>query len=206
MLEMILKRPKISSQQDIIDKFSVKELIEFERFCRDNANWDEMEKCFAKDSKVIISWFQGSGGEFVEASRKMKGRAPHKIYNTEIWINHGKAVAIMMATIQSRSDIGGYPLELWSDAKIVFRVQKNDEQWYIKSMECIYEKDSLVPVYPNSRATLDTDELSNFRESYACLSYVLSKNGYEINGDLPGLDRPELVEKLYKEADEWLMN
>ena len=31
------------------------ELINFERFCRDNAQWDEMRKCFAKDSFVNIS-------------------------------------------------------------------------------------------------------------------------------------------------------
>jgi hypothetical protein len=203
---MILTRPKIKAYQDTIDKANVKELIEFERFCRDNALWEEMDQCFLKDSNVNISWFQGTGSEFVEASKKMTTRAPHKIYNTEIWLNGDKAVAIMLVTIQSRTDIGGYLVELWSDAKLVFRVQKNDDQWYIKSMECIYEKDSLVPVYPNSRTTLEMEELSNFRQSYACLSYVLSKNGYEVNGDLPGLDRPELVEKLYKEADEWLMN
>ncbi|MFD9628339.1 nuclear transport factor 2 family protein [Peribacillus muralis] len=201
---MILKRPTVNTQQDLLDKASVKELIEFERFCRDNALWNEMDKCFTSDSKITISWFQGTGHEFVEASKKMPGRAPHKIYNTEIWLNGDKAVAIMIATIQKRIDINGYPVELNSDAKLVFSVQKINGQWYIVSMEGIYEKDSLVPVYPNASITVPVEEISKFRESYACLSYVLSQDGYDIADDLPGIDRPDLVEAFYKKTDEWL--
>jgi len=205
MYNMILKRPMINTERDIIDKASVKELIEFERFCRDNSMWDEMDKCFTEDSKVVISWFQGTGHEFVEASKKMIGRAPHKIYNTEIWVNGDKAVAIMITTIQKRVDIGGYPLELMSDAKIVFRTRRVDGIWYIVSLEGIYEKDALVPVIPNNNIVVPIEELSKFRESYACLSYVLNKDGYEIDCNLPGIDRPDLVEKFYQETDEWLL-
>jgi len=202
---MILKRPIINTQKDIIDKANIKELIEFERFCRDNSIWDEMDKCFATDSKVVISWFQGTGHEFVEASKKMEGRAPHKIYNTEIWVNGDKAVAIMITTIQKRVEFGGYPLELISDAKLVFRTQRIDGIWYIVSLEGIYEKDALVPVIPNSNIVVTVEELSKFRESYACLSLVLSMAGYEIDHNLPGIDRPDLVEEFYKEAEEWLI-
>lgn len=203
---MILKRPMINTKKDIIDKANVKELIEFERFCRDNSMWDEMDKCFAADSKVVISWFQGTGHEFVKASSKMKNYAPHKIYNIEIWINGDKAVAIMMATIQSRTDFGGYQVELMSDAKLVYRIQRTNGIWYIVSLEGIYEKDALVPVIPNSNIVVTIEELSKFRESYGCLSLVLSRAGYEIDNNLPGIDRPDLVDKLYKETDEWLCN
>lgn len=189
---------------DCLNKASIKELIEFERFCRDNFIWDEMDKCFAADSKVLISWFHGTGHEFVEASKKMVGRAPHKIYNTQIWVNGDKAVAIMIATIQKREDIGGYQIELMSDAKLVFRTQRIDDIWYIVSLEGIYEKDALVPVIPNSNIVVPVEELSKFRESYACLSLILSRAGYEIDPNLPGIDRPDLVEKFYKETDEWL--
>ncbi|MDQ7093623.1 hypothetical protein REC12_08480 [Desulfosporosinus sp. PR] len=93
---MILTRPGISSPQEMLDKAAIKELLEFERFCRDNALWDEMKKCYAEDSTVNISWFQGSGHGFADASSKMESKAPHKLYNTAIWLNGDKAVAIMM--------------------------------------------------------------------------------------------------------------
>jgi len=202
---MILKRPGVNTQQTMIDKASVKEVIEFERFCRDNALWEEMEKCYAKESHVMISWFKGTGAEFVAASRKMKGRAPHKIYNTEIWLNGDKAIAIMLVSIQYRVVINGCPVELMSDAKLVFRVQKMDDLWMIQSMEGIYEKDALVPVYPNGNLTISRDELSKFRDPYACLSYVLTMEGYKVDSALPGIDQPEQVEKLYHEVNEWLI-
>ncbi|SHI75957.1 bile acid 7-alpha dehydratase [Propionispora hippei] len=200
----MLTRPVGNTQQDMHDKSAIKELIEFERFCRDNALWEEMKKCYAQDSKVIISWFQGTGHEFVEASSKMKGRAPHKIYNTQIWLANGKAVAIMLVTIQIRIILNGFPVELMSDAKLVFCTEKIDGLWYIVSMEGIYEKDSLVPVFPNSNINLPLDDLAEYRESYACLSYTLNREGYDVDSNLPGIDRPDLVEKLYENAKAWL--
>lgn len=202
---MILKRPMTNTKQEVIDKSSIKELIEFERFCRDNSLWEEMHKCYAEDSKVTISWFQGTGYDFVEASKKMEGRAPHKIYNTQIWINGNKAVSIMIATIQKRTEINGHIMDLNSDAKLIFCTEKIDGIWYIVSMEGVYEQDSLVPAFPGENITIPLEEISKFRESYACLSYVLSKGGYDIDNNLPGIDRPDLVEKIYNKTNEWLM-
>ncbi len=51
---MILKRPKANTIEEMAEKNNIKELLEFERFCRDNALWYEMHKCFAEDSTVNI--------------------------------------------------------------------------------------------------------------------------------------------------------
>lgn len=201
---MFLKRPIQNTPEEILDKFSVTELINFERFCRDNAQWDEMKKCFAVDSTVTISWFQGTGAEFVDASSKMKTYAPHKLYDTLVWLNNNKAVSLTMATIQCRSNFDGHPVKLQSDVKLLYRTQKTDGIWYIVSMDGIYEKDSLVPVYPSCDIKIPVDEISKYRPSYANLSYFFSKDGYEVNSNLPGIDRPETVDKLYRQAEEWL--
>ena len=204
MTEVILKRPLLESKEVASQKAAIKELVEFERFCRDNALWDEMKKCYAIDSYVNISWYQGTGHGFVDGSSKMTTYAPHKIYNTEIWLNGDKAVAIMMTTIQMRMEIDGNPVELSSDAKLIFRTQKFDEQWYIIGFESIYEKDAIVPVLPNSNIHIPADEISTYRQSYACMIYMMRRNGTTVNENLPGIDRPDLVEKLYAETDEWL--
>lgn len=62
-------RPQINTVGDILEKESVKELVQFERYCRDNALWEEMDRCYTADSEIIISWFHGTGHEFVEASK-----------------------------------------------------------------------------------------------------------------------------------------
>ena len=43
---VILKRPTVKGVQDMVDKASVKELVEAERFFRDNGFWDEMVPAF----------------------------------------------------------------------------------------------------------------------------------------------------------------
>jgi len=201
---MFLKRPVPSTKESLVDKANIIELIQFERFCRDNAQWEEMKKCFTADSKVTVSWFQGTGVEFVDASSKMKSYAPHKLNNTLVWINDNKAVSLTMATIQCRSEISGQPVELQSDVKLLYRTEKIDGTWYVVSMDGIYEKDALVPVYPNNDIVVPMEEISKFRTSYANLSYTFSIQGYEIDQSLPGIDAPETVTKLYKVAEIWL--
>ncbi|MET4082696.1 hypothetical protein ABIB40_002660 [Pedobacter sp. UYP30] len=203
-MKILLKKPTENSIQNVVDKFDIKELIEFERFCRDNAQWEEMKKCFADNSTVTISWFKGSGHEFVDASSKMETYAPHKLFDTLIWINNDKAVAITMATIQIRMDMQGHTVELQSYVKLLYKTQRIDGAWSIISMEGIYEKDSLIPVTPTADITIPTEEIAKFRPSYANVSYALSKSGYEINNELPGIDRPETVTKLYQESEDWL--
>lgn len=163
-----------------------------------------MKKCFAINSTVTVSWFKGTGAEFVDASKEMKTYAPHKLYNTVVCLNNNKAVAITAATIQCRTNLNGFPVELQSDVKLMYKVQKKDSVWHIVSLDAIYVKDLLVPCYPECNITIPIEEISEYRPSYANLSYVFSKEGYEINAELPGIDRPETVNKLYREAEEWL--
>lgn len=203
-MKTLLRKPSGNTLENVIDKFNIKELIEFERFCRDNAQWEEMKKCFAENSTVTISWFKGSGHGFVDASSKMETYAPHKLFDTLIWLNNDKAVAITMATIQMRMEIQGHLLELSSDVKLLYKTQKINGLWSIISMEGIYEKDALIPVSPADGITIPKDEIAKFRSSYANMSYALSKSGYTVDVNLPGIDKPESVAKLYQESEDWL--
>jgi len=205
MTKIIVKRPLLVSEEAVREKSAIKELVEFERFCRDNALWDEMKKCYTTDSHVNISWYQGTGHGFVDASSKMKTRAPHKVHSTQVWLNGDKAVAIMTTTIDMPTQIDGIAVEISSDAKLIFRTQKIDGQWYIVRFEPIYEKDMIVPVVPNNKLHIPTDEISTYRQSYASMIYLMKRNGTVVNENLPGIDRPDLVEKLYADADEWLV-
>ncbi|MEA4895111.1 MAG: nuclear transport factor 2 family protein [Oscillospiraceae bacterium] len=200
---MLFLKPGPNTVQTVIDKYSIKELIEYERFCRDNAQWEEMRRCFMSDSRVTVSWFNGSGSEFVDASIKAEGYAPHKLYNTVIDLRGDKAVALTMAMISKRSTLDGATFDVQVGLRLLFCVQKISGLWLIKSMDGIYEKDNLIPFVGYSFA-IPEEETKKFRPSYACLSWVLDKEGYTINKDLPGIDRPETIEKLYREAENWV--
>lgn len=201
---MFIKRPMSNSKEEREAKYDIRELLDFERFSRDNAQWDEMRKCFTKDSYVNVSWFQGAGDEFVTASERMNSYAPHKIYNTLIWVNGDRAVAIMMATIQIRRVIDEVEYEVDSDVRLVTSVVKEDGQWYIARFECIYDKDEIRPVVPMKTMNISREELSKYRESYACISYLTDKTGMKISQEMLGRDRPEMVEEFFKSLEEWL--
>ncbi|WP_368292968.1 nuclear transport factor 2 family protein [Dehalobacter sp. TBBPA1] len=198
------RRMGSNTVEEVVDKSNIRELIEFERYCRDQKLWNEMEKCFHPDSSVNISWFRGTGHEFIEASKKMQSDAKHKINNTLVWLNKYRAVAEMMATIHILGELDGFPVDLMSYSRLHFRVEKREDMWRISSFDCIYEKDLLVPVYPNNKLVIQEEQFRKYRPSYASLSYMLAKEGYEIDVNLPGQDKPETIEKLYEVSTKWL--
>ncbi|NLI54916.1 MAG: SnoaL-like domain-containing protein [Clostridiales bacterium] len=189
-----------TSAEEMLDKFAIKELIEFERFCRDNALWEQMHDCYAAESYVNISWYKGDGHGFVRKSSEMKTKAIHRLNNTLVWLNGAKAIAVCMASIQSRKRFEQEEMDLLTNVKMIFRTVKDETmRWKITRLDVIYEKDSLIPSYPANRKPD-----FRFRESYANLSRVLEEEGYRIDLNLPGSDRPELVENLLREAQAWL--
>lgn len=198
---MLYSKLETKTVDVMLDKFAVKELIEFERFCRDNALWDQMLECFAKDAKVTVSWYKGDAEGFIQASSKMKTVAPHKLNNTLVWLNGRRAVAVCMACIQTRKEIEGISMDLSSYVRLVYTAFKDADIWKIASMDAIYEKDSLVPVSPASVHPSNT-----CRSSYALLTSMIGSEGYAIDQELPGDDCPELRDALLSKVEGWLAN
>ena len=200
---MLYKKQTTTTVEEMLDKFAIRELIEFERFCRDNALWEEMYKCFTDDSQVTISWYQGSGRGFVEASSKMKDSAPHKINNMMIWLNKDRTrgVAVMMASILMRRTVGGQVVDLNSYARLVFTTIKTENGWLIKTFDAIYEKDIVqFPCPPG----LFPDSGGEVRDSYGNLARLLGAQGYGIANDLPGDDKPETLTTLIDRVRDWI--
>ena len=191
--------PRTESAEDMLEKFRVRELVEYERFCRDNALWDSMLACFAQDSRVEISWYQGSGQGFVEASKKMKAKAPHKLNNTLVWLNGAHAASVTMGSIHIRRRIGGTWVALVSQVLFLYTARKEQGVWKIVTMNCIYEQDSLLPVcaVPPARQPF-------VRPSYRHLAQVLQEDGFSISEALPGDDQPPAVQALYAQAAAFL--
>jgi hypothetical protein len=71
------------------------------------------------------------------------------------------------------------------------------------SFDAIYMRDELTPAIPGQTISIDARELQSFRPTYRLLAYVLSLRKYAIDPDLPGDDRPELVQALMREVFSW---
>ena len=195
--------PSVYDSNTLSDRIIIREIVEFERYCRDYELWDQMKQLFLPDSIVKISWFEGTGEAFVENSKKMKG-ANHKIHNTIVQVHHDKAVAEIITQIQSRELLNGKLVDLVSYVRLLYRLKKVDDLWKIYSIDCIYEKDLLIPVIPGDNPTIDKKEFNKYRSSYSNLSLILATKESHTNQNLPGIDRMDTVVELYQKYDKWL--
>ena len=192
--------------QDSSDISEITQLILRERESRDLGRWDTMRDCFHPDSIVKISWFNGSGPEFVDGSIDMAERgmlAKHRLAPVHVVLSGDRAIARLTAIIDIPRIVDGTDLMLSAHGRFVYRVEKRDDVWGIFSFECIYMRDELTPTIPGQTIHIDPAEVEEFRPSYRNLAWCLKKTGYEVDPDLPGEDRPETVAALLREVEAW---
>lgn len=74
------------------------------------------------------------------------------------------------------------------------------------SLEIIYLQDNIIPVIPAAIAADDEilRSIAQNRKSYQLLSWVMQHKGYAVNGQLPGVDRPETTRELLARNEEWV--
>lgn len=194
------------SIQESADITAITQLILRERASRDMADWDTMRDCFHPDSKVKLSWFDGSGPQFVDGSIDMARRgmfAKHRLAPVLVSLAGDRAVASLTAIIDIPRVIDGVELILSAHGRFIYRAERRDDEWRIFSFDCIYMRDELTPAIPGQPIGIDPAEIQDFRPSYRNLAWCLMKTGYEVDQDLPGDDRPETVETLMQEVNDW---
>jgi hypothetical protein len=196
--------------QNIIDSAditAISQLIIRERESRDLGKWETMRDCFHPDSTVKISWFSGSGPEFVTGSIDMAKRgvfAKHRLAPVLVNLAGDRAVASLSAIIDIPSEIDGVDVVLSAHGRFIYRAEKRDDVWRIISFDCIYVRDEITPAILGQTVIINPEEVEGFRPSYRNLAWCLMKTGYEIDQNLPGDDQPETVENFMGEINAWL--
>lgn len=192
--------------QEAADVTAITQLILTERESRDLGHWETMRACFHPDSRVRISWFRGSGADFVKGSEDMARRkvlAKHRLTPPRVLISGERAVVTFPAIIDIPVQIKGVDLYLESHARFVYRVERRQDKWGIVSFEAIYMRDALSPAVPGQSVSIDAGEVNSFRPSYRLLSYFLRTQGYDVDADLPGEDQPERAQAFLREVYDW---
>lgn len=195
-----------NTPEDIVDKFNIREIVEYDRYCRDYNHYDEMRSLYSDDASVGVSWTKGGINNYVEGSRVNNAKAPakHKIFDVIIWKHGNRAIAESIQSIQIRCPLEGDVVDLATLMRKHYRLEKREGQWKIVSAEPIYEKDTMFSAYADGTFCPDREELASLRPSYANLMYRRMKYGGHPDAACAGEDKPETVEKLYKESSVWL--
>ena len=196
--------PRMRSSSDITE---IVQLVLRERQGRDRQWWAQMADCFASDSWVRVSWFAGTGAEFVAASQGRGGRKAHPVHRLAtpvVQVEGDRAVVEVAATIDFRGEIEGVETDQVTFGRLLYRVERHEDTWLIVDLTCVYERDTLAAVVPDTKIPLDRSLLATFRPSYRFLAYQFSVLGVTVADDLPGDDRPEELAALYAQSRTWL--
>ena len=185
---------------------AITQLVLAERECRDMGRWDRMKACYHPDAVVHISWFSGSGPDFVDASREMARRevpAKHRLGPLSVRVNGARAVATMAISIDIPAVLDGIEVMLTSHARVFYRAEFRDGGWRLSSFEVFYMRDELAARIPGQSVPVTAADVAGYRLSYRFLSLVLAKGGFPVRDDLAGEDRPETVEALCTQIYGW---
>ncbi|WP_411129241.1 nuclear transport factor 2 family protein [Streptomyces sp. x-19] len=189
------------------DVTEVSQLILHERRSRDRGWWPEMRECLAADAAVRLSWFRGSGADFVTASQEMAVRgdsATHTLGPPVVDVLGARALVEVAAAIHMRSELNDTQVDLTSHTRLLYRAERRTGRWVIVSLDPVYERDNLLPSLPGTHLEIAPDALARARPSYRMLTHLLNARGYPIADDLYGDDRPTPVQRLYRSLSDWL--
>lgn len=194
------------SLRQAADVSAVTQLILLERECRDLGRWQRMRECFHADSRVHLSWFTGTGPDFVTASVDMAERgmlAKHRLGPVLVRLGAERAVASLTGIIDIPHTLEGIEVQLSSHARMLYGVERRQAIWRICSFDAVYLRDELVPTVPGQKIHIAPEKLSGFRKPYRMLSYLLSLQGYAPNLDLAADDRPQSWQTLERTLFTW---
>ncbi len=189
------------------DYAAINNLIVAERMYRVSHRNEELAKCYVEDAQIHTSWQNGGVNTFVgQTTTEMVEELPmvNRCGGALIHQNGNKAFVEYPTTTIRGVYVNGVEAVLTSYMRLLYRVEKRNGEWKITSMESINESDELVPAIPGQDLKINPEDVKDIRLSYRWLTYTRRIAGGTISQDLPGTDRPDSAEKLYREADEWL--
>lgn len=100
--------------------------------------------------------------------------------------------------------INGVEAVIESYMRLIYRVEKRNNEWKIVNLTSIDEADKMQPAIPGQDLKVNPDDVAKLRRSYRFLAYGRIKAGGEISQDLLGTDRKADEDGLYQKAENWL--
>ena len=160
---------------------------------------------------TLSNRFTGDIDGFVNGSIKMASSgtaSAHTIQPVEVKLNKNKALVISTGSVNIRSTLDELECDVVSWVRFVSQLARVDGpsglEWKFLTLECIYDRDSVVPTRPLKDHSLVIQTHPEARASYKYLEWVLARRGYTIGKDLPGTDDEPGVKRLIERNEQWL--
>ncbi|SFO37053.1 nuclear transport factor 2 family protein [Actinomadura madurae] len=206
----VLLDPRLPEQQGLeAEAAAIRTALLAERAAKDLGQWDVMASLFAPDARISVSWFQGRADDFVESARarSARGGSPsfHEIGAISVLVRGHRALADAGCAVHVRGVLGDVPVDVVSRGRLCWRAELVGGRWLIAGMDMIYFRDGISAVEPGAPLPLPESPRPR-RASYQYLALLLSAAGHPIAPDLPGSDRPDLIESLLSAQRQWFFS
>jgi SnoaL-like domain len=191
---------------ELRDKLAIRELLENWVVWRDAGLWDQFATVWADGGRMMATWTQGTGLEFIEMNKEGWDRGVrilHFLGGGTIDIAGDRAIAQTKMTISQRADVHGVEVDVVCTGRFYDFLARIGGVWKMVLRQPIYEKDRMDPVDPAATVVLDPSILERFPLGYRHLAYLQHGIGYPVKADMPGIEGPE-VERLYADGGRWL--
>jgi hypothetical protein len=191
---------------DILDRLSIRELLENWVVWRDAGDWERFASVWHDDGVMMATWFQGGATDFIRVTREGWAQGVsilHFLGGSSIDVAGSRAVAQTKMTISQRAAVHGVACDVVCTGRFYDFLDKRDGRWGLVLRQPIYEKDRIDPVDPGSRLELDPTALAAFPNGYRHLAYIQTQIGYTVKRDMPQLVGAE-VDALYARGRAWL--
>jgi hypothetical protein len=192
--------------QALLDNLAIREAVQNWAVWRDAGDWERFATVWHPEGRMMATWFQGTGPEFIEVTKAGWDRGVsilHFLGGTSIDLAGNRAIAQTKMTISQRGDVEGHVCDVVCTGRFYDFYEKVGEKWLLRLRQPIYEKDRVDPVQPGVSLNLDPELLAQFPAGYRHLAYIQTKIGYKVKKDMPGLTGPE-VEALYERGRQYL--
>ena len=173
---------------------------------RDAGDWERFRTVWHPDGRMMATWTQGTGDEFIAISKAGWDRGVnilHFLGGISVDLAGERAISQTKMTISQRAEVEGVLVDVLCTGRFYDFLEKRAGRWGIVLRQPIYEKDRMDPVTPGAAPVLDRALLARFPEGYRHLAYLQTRIGFTVKADMPGLRGPE-VERLYARGAGWL--
>jgi len=193
-------------RSETVDRLEIHDLLENWVIWTDSGDWERFRTVWHDDGRMMATWWQGTGEEFVAVRRDAWERdikILHTMGASSIDLAGERAIAQSRMTISQRGLIHDVLCDIVCMGRFYDFLEKRDDRWGFVLRQPIYEIDRADPVDPSQSLVLDAGRLARFPEGYRHLAYFQAGIGYQVKPDMPGWKGPE-AEALYARGARWL--
>jgi hypothetical protein len=191
----------MSTDETILDRLAIRELVENWSIYRDNREWDRFMTVWHDGGVMMTTWGgQATPQEFAEAATKgfAKGdRMLHEVSGVTSLVEGDRGFAMSKLRIMQRGPVDGVTCDVTCIGVNFDFMERRDGRWGLVLRQPVYERDYIVPTDPDATVHLDPEIMERRPDGYQRLSYLQEGLGYTIKPDMPtevGAEREALVE------------